>query len=92
MNGEPAIRSTGPRPLSFIRIRLYGGGPAEYAKELFEGAQEFWFKELGRLRDEGLDENSDEVQYARDRLHWLVNILRDVNSGLVELVGTGEHR
>ena len=81
------IRPLGPRPLDYIRIRLHRGGEADYVRELLEGAQEFWFKRLGELRDQDLDENSDDVQYARQRLHWLVNVLRDVNSGMIELAG-----
>lgn len=86
MSGDVAL-PRGPRPLDFIRVRLYRGGQAEYVKELMEGAQEFWFKRLGELRDEGFDEDSEEVQYARSRLHHLINALKDVNSGMIELAG-----
>ena len=86
---DPAIRVIGPRPLEYIRIRLHRGGEADYVRELLEGTQAFWFKRLGELRDEGFEENSDEVQYARQRLHWLVNVMRDVTSGLIELAGGG---
>ena len=92
MNGEPVIRGTGPRPLDFVRIRLYRGGQIEYVRELMEGAQDFWFKRLGELRDEGYDEDSEEVEYARSRLHYLVNALKDVTSGMIETAGSGEHR
>jgi hypothetical protein len=90
--GVPHRQGGGPRPLDFIRVRLYRGGQAEYVAELFEGAEAFWFKQLGKLRDEGFDENSDEVQRARERLLWLISALKDVKSGMVELAGTGEHR
>ena len=81
------VRQRGPRPLDFIRIRLHRGGQAEYARELFAGAQEFWYKRLGELRDAGADENGEDVEFARQRLVWLIDILRDLDSGIVELVG-----
>ena len=87
MDEAPHILGRGPRPLAFIRVRLYRDGPAEYLRELLEDEQEALFEELGNLRRKGVDESSEEVQDVRRRLHYLINIMRDVNSGFVELVG-----
>ena len=84
---EPAIHGRGPRPLDFVRIRLYRGGQAEYLRNLCLDEQEALFEELGELRGKGMDEGSHEVQDVRARLHHLINILKDLNSGLIELRG-----
>ena len=90
MNGEPTPR--GPRPLDFVRVRLYRGGQIELVKSILEDEKEALFEDLGKLRDRGADENSAEVEEVRANLGHLIRALRDIESGLVELVGTGEHR
>lgn len=85
---EPAIRAIGPRPLDYIRIRLHGGGQAVYVRDLLIEEKEALFDDLGRMRDEGKGENSLEVQEVRAQLEYLIRALRDIESGMVELVGT----
>lgn len=76
-----------PRPMNFIRVRLYRGGQAEYLRNLLLDEQEELFAELGKLRGEGMNEDSTDIEAIRTDLRHIINILRDVNSGMIELAG-----
>ena len=76
-----------PRPLKFVRVRLYGIDHARYIKELFEDEQTNLLEDLGKARSQGLPENGPAISELRTNLRFLSNALQDVNSGMVELVG-----
>jgi hypothetical protein len=76
-----------PRPLDFIRVRLYRGGQAEYIRDLLEDEKEALFEELGTKRSKGIDENSPEVEEIRTNLRHVINALRDLTTGMIELRG-----
>jgi hypothetical protein len=76
-----------PRPLDFIRVRLYRGGQAEYVRDVLEDEKEALFEELGDLRGKGVDENSPETEKVRTNLRHVINALRDLSNGLIELRG-----
>lgn len=75
-----------PRPLHFVRIRLRRD-QAEYVKGLFEDEQEALYGELAKLRDAGKPEDHHRIAEIRDELGHLIEAIRDVSSGLIELVG-----
>jgi hypothetical protein len=81
------ISSRGPRPLDYVRIRVHRGGQAELLLEILEDEKEGMFEELGALRGKGASENSDEVQKVQQDLRHVINLLRDLNSGIIELTG-----
>lgn len=84
----PATRfSQHPRPLDFVRARLYRGGQAEYIRDLLEDEKATLFDDLAALRTEGKPEDDPDVQEVRANLRHLINFLADVNRGLIELVG-----
>ena len=76
-----------PRPLSFIRIRLYRGGQAEFIRDLFEDEKDRLFKDLGDMRSEGKDESNPEVEECKTNLRHLIYALKDLNNGMIELAG-----
>lgn len=76
-----------PRPLDFIRVRLYRGGQAETIRDILEDEKEALFEELGDLRGAGKGEDDPRVNEVRTTLRHIINALRDLNNGLIELVG-----
>ena len=76
-----------PRPLNFVRARLYRGGQAEYIRDLLEDEKESLFEDLAAARTHGKPEHDPEIEEIRTNLRHLINFLRDVNQGMVELVG-----
>ena len=78
-----------PRPLDFIRIRVYRGGQAEYLLALLEDEKETLFEDLGKARGEGKDESDPDIEEIRQNLRHLINILRDLSNGMIELAGPG---
>jgi hypothetical protein len=83
---NPAI-SRGPRPLDYIRIRVYRGGQAEFIQQLFEDEKADLFDDLKRLRGQGKAEDDPEVVEVAANIRHLINALRDLNTGMIELVG-----
>lgn len=84
MSGEPKLR-----PLDFVRVRLRRGGEAEYIQRLLTDEKEALLDDLGRLRDEGVAEDDPRIEEIRESLRHLISVLRDVDSGRVELAGSG---
>ena len=80
------------RPLHFIRVRLYRGGMAEYVSEVLHDERVALLEDLSSLRSAGKPETDPEVEATRNKILWLVNALRDIDSGLVSLVGPDEDR
>lgn len=88
---SPAERySANPRPLLFIRVRLYRGGQAEYIRDLLRDEQAELMTELGELRGKGKPEDDPEVEEIKQNLVWLINALKDFDTGLIELAGPNE--
>lgn len=79
--------NTTPRPLLFVRVRLYRGGQAEYIQTLCRDEQESLYEELGQLRSEGKMETDTEIVEIKDNLRFLIGFLKDIDQGLIELVG-----
>ena len=76
-----------PRPLHFVRVRLYRGGQAEYIRDLLEGEKDNLFDDLTKLRTQGKHEDDPDIEECRTNLRHVINALKDVNNGLIELVG-----
>jgi hypothetical protein len=75
------------RPLLFVRVRLYRGGQAEWVRNLLRDEQEALFKDLAKARADGKPETDPEVIEMREQLSWSVSALRDIDHGLIDLVG-----
>ncbi len=78
------------RPLHFIRVRLYRGGQAEFVKSVLEDERDAVFDDLSKLRAKGLAEEDEKVVTARDQLVWLINAIKDISVGMIELAGPNE--
>lgn len=78
------------RPLKFVRIRVYRGGQAEYLSTLMHDERKALLDDLAALRAEGKPESDAEVTETRDKIMFLVNALRDLDSALVSLAGPDE--
>jgi hypothetical protein len=76
-----------PRPLNFIRVRLYRGGQAEYIRDLLADELDASYEELGLLRGKGLDETDKEIIEVVGNIRHLNGALKDIGNGLIELVG-----
>lgn len=76
-----------PRPLHFVRVRLWRGGQAEYIRDLLNDEKEELFEELSDLRKAGKGEDDAAVIECRTNLMHLINAIKDVDKGLIELVG-----
>jgi len=76
-----------PRPLHFVRIRLWRGGQAEYIRDLLSDEKESLFEELTELRTKGKQESDPAIIECRANLMHVINALKDVDRGLIELVG-----
>jgi len=76
-----------PRPLNFIRVRLYRGGQAEYLRDLLSDEVEQLYEDLGRLRGEGKGEDDPELVGVTVNIRHLNSALRDIGNGLIELAG-----
>ena len=79
-----------PRPLNFIRVRLHRGGQVEYIRELLADERDALYEDLGKARDQGKTEDSPEITEIRDNLQHLIRAIRDIDSGRIEMAGTGE--
>lgn len=78
------------RPLHFIRVRLYRGGQAEYVRDTLRDEQAAILEDIAALRAAGKPETDPEIAELRTQYLHLVNFLRDVDSGLMHLVGPDE--
>jgi hypothetical protein len=76
-----------PRPLNFVRVRLFRDGQAEYIKELLEDEQDDLLEQLTKLRVAGKPEDDTEVAETRQNLRHIIRALSDVTRGLIDLVG-----
>ena len=73
----------GPRPLQFVRIRVYGIGAAEYLRRLLSDDIDRIYEDLAEARknDDGGRESElrDEMKYATD-------LRRDLETSMMELI------
>lgn len=84
----PAERfAASPRPLHFIRIRLYRGGQAEAIRDILRDEQAALYDELAELRAKGKDESDPEIETIRQTLVHVISALRDIDTGMIELAG-----
>jgi len=87
----PAERfDASPRPLLFIRVRLYRGGQAEYLRDLLRDEQAELYDELAKARAAGKTEENEEIVEIKQNLVWIINALKDFDTGLIELAGPNE--
>ena len=75
------------RPLLYVRFRLYRGGQAEWVRDLIRDEQTALYEDLAKARAEGKTEDDQDIQDIREKLGWSVNVLRDIDYGLIDLVG-----
>lgn len=76
-----------PRPLNFIRVRLYRGGQAEYIRDLLSDELNASYEELGELRGAGKVETDPEIMEVIGNIRHLNGALKDIGNGLIELAG-----
>lgn len=76
-----------PRPLDFIRVRLYRGGQAEYIRDLLSDEVDALYEELGKMRGAGKSEVDPELTECIANIRHLNGALRDIGNGLIELAG-----
>ena len=76
-----------PRPLNFIRVRLYRGGQAEYIRDLLADELNVSYEELGKLRGTGKSETDPEITEIIANIRHLNGALKDIGNGLIELAG-----
>ena len=79
--------ASSPRPLHFIRVRLYRGGQAEAIRDILRDEQASLYDDLADLRAKGKPEDDDEVAEVRQNLVHVISALGDIDRGLIELVG-----
>lgn len=76
-----------PRPLDFIRVRLYRGGQAELVRSILADEVDALFEELGELRGKGTPEDSPELIECAQNIRHLNGALRDITNGMIEITG-----
>jgi len=76
-----------PRPLLFIRIRLYRGGQAEFIRDLLRDEQANLYDDLAQKRADGKGEEDRDVIEITTNLRHLINALKDIDLGLIDLSG-----
>lgn len=79
-----------PPEIQARRFRLWRGGQANWVAEVLRDEQEALYDDLNELRRMGKTEDDPEVAEAVERLHWVVNLLRDVDAVRIALVGANE--
>jgi len=72
------------------RMRLFRGGSGEWVQEVLRAEQAVLYEDLAKLRGEGRKEDDPEVAQTVNQLYWSINLLRDVDAALVNLVGPNE--
>ncbi len=87
MNDAQRNFASMPRPVDFIRVRIQRNGNAEWLRDLLLDEKADLFEELGRLRGEGLQEEDPEVTQVTTDLRHCIWVLRDIETGLIELIG-----
>jgi hypothetical protein len=78
------------RPLPPRRFRIFRGGQAEWVQGLLRDEQAALYDDLARFRAEGRSEDDPDVAEVVQQLRWSVDVLRDVDACLVNLVGPNE--
>ena len=87
-NETPQDRwAASPRPLQFVRVRLYRGGQAELVRDILADEVDVLFEELGTLRGSGKNESDQEIIDCAQNIRHLPAALRDISNALVELTG-----
>ncbi len=76
-----------PRPLNFIRVRLYRGGQAEYIRDLLSDEVDALFEELAKFRGAGKNETDPELIEVTQNIRHLNGALKDIGNGLIEITG-----
>jgi flagellar biosynthesis chaperone FliJ len=59
----------------------------ETIQKILEDEKEALFDDLTDLRNKKIDESGPEVQKVRDELRHVINVLKDIEQGRIELVG-----
>jgi len=78
-----------PRPFSFVRPKFHRD-TAEWLLDLLTEEKEIEFGLLTKYRTEGRDETDDEVQETRANLNFCITIIKDLERGLIDMVGPRE--
>jgi hypothetical protein len=78
-----------PRPLDFVRVRLWRGGQAGAVRDLLADEVDALFEELGELREKGKHDDDPEIVKCAQKIRWFNSALKDINNALIELVGEG---
>lgn len=75
-----------PRPLEFVRPRFHLD-IARYLSRLLADEREAELENLTELRTAGKDEEDTEVAETVQNLRWVISAEKEINRGLIELVG-----
>jgi len=75
-----------PRPFSFVRPKFHRD-TAEWLRDLLEDEKADEFELLTKYRTEGRDEADPDVQETRSNLNYCITIIKDLERGLIDMVG-----
>ncbi len=75
-----------PRPFSFIRPKFHRD-TAEWLRDTLTEIKDEEFDILSKYRLEGRPESDDDVQATRANLNYCITIIKDLERGLIEMVG-----
>lgn len=88
MEGNGAERFAGmPRPLNYIRVRLYRGGQVEYIRDVLEDERDQLYEDLAKMRAEKKPEDGPDITECTANIRHLNSAIRDIANGYTELVG-----
>lgn len=71
----------------YLYIRLFRDGQALWFQNLLRDEQADLYRDLGDLRAQGRPEDDDAIADTREKLGWTVQVLRDVDWAMIDLVG-----
>jgi hypothetical protein len=84
--GHPLTSGTG---VAYVKARVWSE-VADWLRDLLEAEQDDAYDQLAALRDDGVTEDDERIQTARDHLGLLLQMLRDLGRGKIETVGFRE--
>jgi hypothetical protein len=75
-----------PRPFAFVRPKFHRD-TAEWLLDLLTDEKADEFERLTKYRTEGRDENDPAVQETRSNINFCITIIKDLERGLIDMVG-----
>jgi hypothetical protein len=78
-----------PRPFSFVRPKFHRD-TAEWLRDVLSDMKDEEFARLAKYRTEGRPEDNEDVQDTRENINYCITIIKDLERGLIEMVGPRE--